>query len=32
VLHLMGRLATHADLQSVAANFNIPEAAIAQLG
>jgi len=32
VLDLMGRLDDHDDVQSVAANFNIPEAALAQLG
>jgi len=32
VLDLMERLDDHDDVQSVAANFNIPEAAIAQLG
>jgi len=32
VLDLMSRLDDHDDVQSVAANFNIPEAALAQLG
>ncbi|MFM9024045.1 MAG: YebC/PmpR family DNA-binding transcriptional regulator, partial [Planctomycetaceae bacterium] len=32
VLALMERLDDHDDVQSVAANFNIPEAALAQLG
>ena len=32
VLDLMERLDDHDDVQSVAANFNIPEAAMAQLG
>jgi YebC/PmpR family DNA-binding regulatory protein len=32
VLDLMTRLDDHDDVQSVAANFNIPEAALAQLG
>jgi YebC/PmpR family DNA-binding regulatory protein len=32
VLDLVNRLDDHDDVQSVAANFNIPEAAIAQLG
>ena len=32
VLDLMERLDDHDDVQSVAANFNIPDAALAQLG
>jgi transcriptional/translational regulatory protein YebC/TACO1 len=32
VLDLMERLDDHDDVQTVAANFNIPEAAMAQLG
>jgi YebC/PmpR family DNA-binding regulatory protein len=32
VLHLMERLDDHDDVQSVAANFNIPDEAMAQLG
>ena len=32
VLDLMERLDDHDDVQSVAANFNIPDAAMAQLG
>jgi transcriptional/translational regulatory protein YebC/TACO1 len=32
VLELMERLDDHDDVQAVAANFNIPETALAQLG
>jgi transcriptional/translational regulatory protein YebC/TACO1 len=32
VLALVERLDDHDDVQSVAANFNIPDAALAQLG